>query len=319
MIFNGFPIWFAVLLAAAGCGGVMAAHFLKMRARDIVVPTTLFWQQAAQSQKRIVWPGKITALMTLLFLLAIVLMLVFATLNPMLKPLKKAIVIIDTSPATDLPSAQDYARQLIRQSDQTVLLAVDNQVTTCSRFGSERHLSLAAVDKLSPARSAYSAVTQAVKEARAIDPTADIYVLTGQAISVLPEIQTIRCPSNSPVLEDVGLSVAFQTIPEVVARAFCASDERFVYCPDSSAADVVLADTHLSDMDWRSPQFVPALSHAVELTAGISGRTPVRSMAALEKDERHRQGGWPFHRWLLLTVLVLVILEICLVQRGKLL
>ncbi len=320
MIFNGFPIGFAMLLTTIGGGVIIASHFLKIRQKNLEVPTVLFWRQAIKSSRRNILFGKLSAMKTLLFLLGITLLMIACMLSPITKPLKKTIVVLDTSNVTDLPQAQKHARTLLQQSDRGVLMTVGDEIRVLGSLTRHSHAALAAVDTVEVCRSPYSGLSQAVKEAKAADPEAQIVVLTGQQMTPQKDIRVITCASGQSVLP-VVLKIYF--LPEYAepARAYCHADNRFDYCSDREQADVVL-ETLPEDLmkNWRTPRFVEQMSQAVEAAAGLRNR-PV-ALAAQITDNIDNQPGYAL-RWNLTTGLMAVLvcfllLEIRLVTQGKL-
>lgn len=320
MIFNGFPNWFAAMIATVGIGTLIASHFLKMRKKKVVVPTTLFWRQAMETSKRNILLGSLSAIMTLLFLMAIVILMVFTMLLPAIAPLDTKIVIVDTSPATDLELAFKYARSFINQSDRCGILTVGQDVKVHANTDSPRQTALVSINEIIKSPSMYSGLVQAISEARSISQPSEIVVLTGQKVDLPEDIRVLVCPKSGSLPMRTPLKVAFPEDFQLQGTIYCQADERFEYCENVSESDIVLES--LNDFSMGSvndPGFVEMLSKRIIARAGLRHRQAVRKTNITKTNpDLFVSLGRKLEKVLYGTVLLLLLLEIYLVKKHKL-
>ncbi len=320
MIFNGFPIWFVIVIAAISSGVLIASHFLKMQQKSLIVPTTLFWRKAMESSRRDVIFGKLSSILTLLFLLTAVFFILFSMLAPAIAPLDKKILIIDTCPATNLAEAKKYARELVQQSDRAIVISVGQNTRIHTNLNDHRQSAFASIDKIIASESSYSNLEQAIKEAKIADPHAQIIVLSGQNLNSQERLDVISCPASDYAPKIIPLQVHFPGEFQLQAKAYCMADERFEYCENQNQADLVLdliAEHQFTQ--WQGPEFVEKLSSMLEGRSGLKYRRPVQEINKNSSQKRLSFSlNLKFDKALYGIVLFLLLLEIYLIKKHKL-
>jgi hypothetical protein len=152
------PIPLAVFVWIAGGAAVLAigAYIIKMRRRRFEVPFSRLWQRVLdQRDANALWK-QLKRLMSLLLILGIVAIMLFAALDPTLgvvdRKARSVVVLLDASASmkamdgddkgekSRLDVAKERARHLIDGmggGDVAMVMKVDGQATPMSRFGSD--------------------------------------------------------------------------------------------------------------------------------------------------------------------------------------
>ena len=319
MIFNGFPIWFAVIVAVVGSVILVISHFLKIQRKSFMVPTLLFWHRAVGQSKRKIMLGKFGSILIFLFLLFIVLLMSFTLLSPAINVSGAKILIIDTSAATDIVQAQKIARSIVRQGDRVAVFAVGHNVKICANFDDSCQTALAAIDRIITDKSSYSCLDQAVREARVLDSEAKILVVSGQDLHYPDEIEVLACSVSDYDTNITPISVNFPEELQQQGQFYCQADNRFEYCHDRSIASLSLEYSVEGDINNPNrPEFVATLSDTIERQAGIKYRQPISKIEGKPHADLLFSLSWKYDKAMYGAVLLLLIMEIYLFKKHKL-
>jgi hypothetical protein len=188
------PIPWAILgwVAAIAAGLTIVAYVLKIRRRRFEVPFSMLWQRVLEQRDANALWKQLKRLLSLLLLLVMLGMLLFAAMNPtrggMHEKARSVVILIDTSAsmkATDgdptggqtrrIDVAKKKARELIDSmggSDVAMIMRVDGQATPLSRFDSDAPMLRRIVDGI-----------------EASDTPADLYRALGAAADALHDRQ----------------------------------------------------------------------------------------------------------------------------------
>src|SRR5678815_2024405 len=152
------PIPVAVFLWIAGGAAVLAigAYIIKMRRRRFEVPFSRLWQRVLdQRDANALWK-QLKRLLSLLLILAIIAIMLFAALDPTLgvvdRSARSVVILFDASASmkamdgndkgdrSRLDAAKDKAKRLIDGmggGDVAMIMKVDGQATPMSRFSND--------------------------------------------------------------------------------------------------------------------------------------------------------------------------------------
>ncbi len=154
----GTPIAGNTILVAAGIAGGLAvvAYILKMRRRRFEVPFSTLWQRVLKEKETTSLWRHLRRLLSLLLILAMLGLLLFAALDPSLgqadPDARSVVIIVDTSASMEakdegedgdrarIEVAKQKAREILDSlggGDEAMVVRMDGQTTPASRFESD--------------------------------------------------------------------------------------------------------------------------------------------------------------------------------------
>ncbi len=306
-------------MAVAALIVLYLSHFLKSRHEEVYVPTVYFWQQAIKNvNKNRIW-GRLSAFRTLMFLGLICILLALASLDPVLAPVRKIVVIMDTLSTTNTESAVEAAYNLVKNSDKCSLIFTGKTNCTKTDFEDPKGASLAEIRNFCTIDSGISAVSSAVREALAVSDARDIYLITGQKHVNSEHVNIIHATSgNAAIVSPVKVYVG--GIYAEFVKVYCDSDLGYDFTDNPAEAELVLEDSALSVLpDWRTPGFVSELSTVLRQYSDRYGKTyavgdtSYDSVASVDYITEH----YSLFNMICSVIVLLMILDTLLWQRGK--